>query len=285
MVHMADNAPKSMFLTEAELVGVSSGMTYPDLSLAGQLGLGTKVPSLDAATPLVLPPAIVILLAAPTMYKNNDVMRKALKDMFETCAKSFTGIDIGYTADTDDVLISHDGQNLKMPKKVKRSEVSPSGVYGELRGNLIWNIHRKWMFDYQDPDTNTAFTRVNDGEAMLFVPSTYACTLLIIQPDPTGHPDNMIDATIISNVFPTETGELGMQKTTGEYNVPERTIAYTGFQEHSDFTRAVGRKVLADLQLYKLDYFGTNGSRYDDVEDNIKESGIQSELERFGITG
>ena len=221
----------------------------------GQLGLGVKAPALDVATPLVLPPAIVVVLQVPAMYTvggNISTMAWAIKDMFESHAKNVTGIDISYTNDPQGDFTMHDGQQFQAPGKTKRAPVSPSFTFSEVTGNLYWNIIRKWITDMNNPDTYSigANTHVAGGWTM----SAYSMTCAIIQPDVTGRPERILDCAIICNMFPQGTGEFGVERQIGNMKPMDRSFQFTGIQQHNYYTKQLGRLIMDKLSMHSLDF-------------------------------
>ena len=231
--------------------------TTPVLTKAignGQLGIGVKAPALDVATPLILPPAIVVVLQVPAMYTVDgpSAMAWAIKDMFESHAKNVTGIDISYTNDPQGDYMLHDGQNFQAPGKTKRAPVSPSFTFSEITGNLYWNIIKKWITDMNNPDTYSigANTHVAGGWTM----SAYSMTIAAIQPDVTGRPDRIIDCSIICNMFPQATGELGSERQISNMKPMDRSFQFTGIQQHNSYTKQLGALIMEKLSMHKLDF-------------------------------
>ena len=219
-----------------------------------QLGVGVKAPALDVATPLVLPPAIVVVLQVPGMYTVDgpSAMAWAIKDMFESHAKSVTGIGVSYTIDPLEGVTMHDGQTFQAPGKTKRAPVSPSFTFTEITGNLYWNIIRKWITDMNNPDTYAigANTHVSGGWTM----SAYSMTIAVIQPDVTGRPERILDCSIICNMFPQGTGEFNITREMSTMKTEERSFQFTGIQQHNAYTKQLGRLIMDKLQMHTLDF-------------------------------
>jgi len=222
----------------------------------GQLGIGIKAPALDVATPLVFPPAIVVVLQVPAMYDwegHQTAMAAAIKDMFESHAKQVTGIDIQYQIDQQGDLTLHDGQQFQAPGKTKRQAVSPSFTFTEVTGNLYWNIIKKWITDINNPDTYSigANVHVSGGWTM----SAYSMTIAVIQPDITGRPERIIDCSIICNMFPQDTGAMGVERTIGQIKAAgDRSITFTGIQQHNSYTKQLGKLIMQKLSMHQLDF-------------------------------
>lgn len=226
----------------------------------GQLGVGVKAPALDVATPLVLPPAVIVVLQVPAMYDANtdghplSAMGSAIKDIFESHAKAVSNIDIEYTLDANiGELPLHDGQTFSAPGKTKRNAVTPSFTFTEVTGNLYWNIIRKWITDINNPDTYAigANVHITGGWTM----SAYSMTIAVIQPDVTGRPDRIIDASIICNMFPQGTGGLGAERTIAQMKAGgDRAITFSGIIQHNAYTKQLGRLIMEKLAMHTLDF-------------------------------
>ena len=233
-------------------VGSETYVARPDMG--GQLGVGFSAANIDAATPLTFSPTFFIVLHLPTMYtKDNPKFAKMLKTIIENCPKQITGIDFGYNLETQKTPAGHDGQEMAVPTKTKRSAVNPSMVFQELTGNLIWNTFRQWIFDINDPDTYASMAHVKGG-AQNFVSSAYSMTCMAIQFDPTMAPEQIIDAAIYSNMFPTATDNIGFERQISTTNVRERTIQFEAIVRHNAYVRSLAVQIAKELQLAKADY-------------------------------
>ena len=231
--------------------------TTPILTKAignGQLGVGVKAPALDVATPLILPPSIIVVLQVPAMYTVDgpSAMAWAIKDMFESHAKQVQNIDVSYSIDALGDYTLADGQNFQAPGKTKRTQPTPSFTFSEITGNLYWNIIKKWITDMNNPDTYSigANTHVAGGWTM----SAYSMTIAAIQPDITGRPDRIIDCSIICNMFPQGTEGLGMERTVSTMKPMDRSFQFTGIQQHNAYTKQLGKLIMEKLQMHTLDF-------------------------------
>ena len=234
--------------------GVVGSKTFVANPMKGtQLGVGFNAANLDAATPLPFSPTYLVVLHLPTMYDGNEDFKRMLKTVIEGCPKQVTGIDFGYNLETQKTPNGMDGQEMAVPTKTKRSAVNPSFVFQEVTGNLIWNIFRQWIFDINDPDTNASMAHIKGG-AKNFVSSAYSMTMLAIQFDPTMRPDQIIDAALYTNMFPTQTDNIGFERQIATTNVRERTIQFEAIVRHNAYVRSLAVQVATDLQLAKADY-------------------------------
>lgn len=248
LLNVADSSVGKSGFTEEFVANLIEG---------GQLGYGFKAGAFDAATPLAFPPAVIVVLQTPMMWDadnlgDDGVLAMTVKSMFETHAKSVTGIDVAYTLDSGDQPIGHDGQTFKVPTQSKRTEVSPSFTWPEVTGNLVWNIIHRWIWDIQDPDTNAGLEFMENP--LPYTMSAYSLTFMAIQFDQTMHPDRIIDAAIYCNVYPQATGELGIQRTIGTTEVKERNVTFNAYLMHNKYTKFLGRQIATRLNLRSETY-------------------------------
>ena len=274
-------------------IGVPNPYTYvANIRDSGQLGLGMNVPMLDGASALAFPPAIIVVLHTPNMYQEYDQqyeseglpgMRKTIKTLMETFAKSVSGIDFGYTVETESNPAGPSGQQIEDPTNVKRSDVSPVFTYQELTGNPIWNIHKRWMSDIQHPDSHISMA---GSQHMIDLPrrsrkprtrASYSAAFAIIQPDTTHDPDQIIGCSIVVNVFPKDIGTIGYERTIGNTQLRERSVTYSGLVIDNEFTHELGIGLMRNIQMARVDFM-RRAIGYTDVETAIRNSGLQKEV-------
>ena len=222
----------------------------------GQLGIGINAPMLDVATPLVFPPAIIVVLQVPNMYTVDgkpSAMAISIKDMFESHSKAVSGIDIQYQMDpVGQTPVGADSQQIVSPGKTTRSAVNPSFNFTEISGNFYWNLIKKWLWDMNNPDTYAIGPNVavQGGWTM----SDYSATFIAIQPDVTMKPDRIIDAAVFCNVFPTATGELGMERNIGQMKHMDRSFSFQAIVQHNAYTKQLGSHIMRQLALNTIDF-------------------------------
>ncbi len=268
------NVNKSI-LKQMEYFNIKDG-NVADMNIGGQLGAGYQPDALDAATPLVMMPTTIVIMSTPTMYDANPAIGKMMKSLFESHAKTVTGIDFGYTEDVASTIIGNDGQEMEVPISTKRTAVSPNFGMQEVSGNLVWNMTKQWLWDMHHPDTNGAYSSVNanagDGTTgRPFTMSAYSMSMMAIQHDPAW---KVIDAAFYANMFPKATGEFGFERTVGTSKPMERTIDMSGIVYHNDYTKVLGKQISDTLQLQKLNYNKIK-TNINSVESSISEAGLK----------
>lgn len=234
------------------ILGVSQQVQLPNIGAGGQLGFGGNFPMLDVATPAVFIPTVLVVLSTPDMYPADHPMTHLIKEMIEQLPKTVSGIDFGYQLATGESIAGRDGQNLAVPTKSTRSAVSPSFTFQELNGNIIWNVIRKWIWDISHPDTDVSQGQIENPGA--YVMSTYAMTMMAIQFDPTMRPDHIIDAAIYTNMFPTNTGDIGFERTIGTNKTMERSISFTAIVQHNPYIKTLAKAIASQLKLHTVNY-------------------------------
>lgn len=271
---------EALLANKAAEVGAASFLNISNIQEGAQNGAGPRIPKLDAATPLVLNNAIIVLLSAPTMWDPYPMATQSLKALFEQHAKSVTGIDFGYTLNFNDTQNGHDGQSLSMPTHSQRTPVSPAFTWPEIYGNLVWNLHYKWIMDIQHPDTQVSqlSSQFSEDQVPPWILSAISASFIAIQPDPTGIYDRIIDAAVYTAVMPTETGNLGIKREIGGTpETPERSITYKALVQHNDNTRELGRLVMKSLNIHKPDF--QRATTYTGVDDSLASLGLSKEVE------
>ena len=253
----------SPFMNDAlinDVAGLSvlgSSNEVASVARSGQLGTGARITKIDGATPAVFNPVVPVVLSVPTMWNAFPQKQEILKSLMETHAKSITGIDFSYELETADSQIGHDGQTLKVPTKTSRSAVSPSATFIEYTGNIVYKFFQDWMFDIQHPDTNSSILPamgLGGTDLPGWTISAFSMSMLFIQYDPTGLPDRIMDAFIIIDMFPTQIGEIGFERTIGTTQTKERSINFTGVVQHNNNTRDLGIAVAKMLALHRINY-------------------------------
>ncbi len=255
-----------------------------NIQQGGQLGFHNRSVSMDGATPLPLHCAHVFVLQMPRFWDRFPGTQRAYKAMIELNATSIDGIDMAYTLDAQDVEIGHDGQMASMPTLTKRTAVSPSVTLNEVGGNVFWNLNLMWLKHISHPDTTASLLASLYGDNLeQWVWSTFTATWLIVQPDPTGLYNRIVDAHVITNIFPNETGAFGIKRQIGAADLAKRTVSYKGVWTHNEHTRELGRLVMKAINAHRpnLDYALT----WDGVHNGIGDKGHQAFLARSKADG
>lgn len=249
-----------------------------NVAASGNFGIGTHLTNLDACTPVTFTPAQIIVTHTPTLFRYYDHAPKILKDLMEKHTKTFSGIDFGYVVDMQDTLAGLDGQNLKSPLRVTRTQVSPTATLPEINHNFVWNFIKNWIFMIQHPDTHASHLSALGHKLEPMVLSSYCMNICIIQHDLTMRPENIIDGFMITNMMPMETGMFGLEKNVEASQAPERSIPFSGIMQHNANTKFAAMEIARLQQAHRADYdFATPVDTK--IADEIKDAGIQKEMD------
>lgn len=270
------------FLNNKTVFGTPKDVPVANLLEGSQLGVGYQAKYFDASTPLVFPPAAIIVLQTPQMWKDIPELGYWLKVMMECHAKDVSGIDFSYNLASQGQPVGHDGQEMATPTKATRSAVSPTFVYPEVGGNLIWNFHRRWITDIQNPDTNASMEFLDTP--VPYSMSQYAATFMAIQFDPSSHHTMITDAMVYTNVYPQSTTDLGAQRQIGQSKIMERSITYNGYLIHNNQTRELGRTIAAEMDIRRAKYLYAPAN-VDGIDGKIADAGIGKDIEAILASG
>ena len=242
---------------KAENLALENGPSLVgSMEQVGQLGLGIKSGALDGATPLVLPPAVVYVTHLPSMWNNprDGALARVVKSLFETHAKSVSGVEIGYTMEYGQQPVGHDGQQMDAPTVSKRTAVQPSFTYPEVTGNLCFRCHQQWIWDMADPDTQISFARLDANQIPPYTMSAYSASFIVLQFDQTYAAHRLLGALYVCNVMPQGTGEFGIKREIGQANVVDRAITYTGLGIENAYIYNLSKTIANALALRKGSY-------------------------------
>lgn len=273
---------QNALVEQATSLGLAPNALGANVARSGQLGIGIRPTQLDGATPAVLNPVVCIVLQTPQMWHPWPKLQEFCRALLETHAKSVTGIDFGYTVNTEEMVIGHDGQSMKVPTRTARGQVNPTFTFQEYTGNVVFNFFKMWMMHIQHPDTNMSLLGANISDRSLipaWTMSAYSASMLCIQYDPTGLPDRIIDACIITNMFPLETGDIGFERSINQTKIVERSINMSGIVQHHDNINELAYRVADVLQLHRINYQFALPGLAGSVE---VAKAIQKELRNFG---
>lgn len=277
-------------LNQAGRIAATPQSTVANLAAGAQLGYGPHLPQIDAATPLTFSPVVPVVLHSPTMFRNIPHADDVLKALVERQAKDISGIDFEYTLESSGTPAGHDGQQLMMPTASRRSPIQPQFTWPEVTGNLVWNFIRNWISMIRHPDTQASMTSILEQQGSLTpqLMSAFCMDVLFIQFDSTMRPENIIDAYIVTSMWPQQTGMLGTKRTIGEVTTQERSVTFHGILQHNTNTKRVGKRVADVLALHRIDY-DVSVPVADQISKSLLGKGIEKEaaesIASFGDLG
>ena len=223
----------------------------------GQLSFGPLLANLDANTPPVFLPLQLIVTHVPTIFNYIDNGVEIFKSLFENHLVSLEGLDFSYSMDIDGTPVGRDGQLQNVPTRQVRSQISPTALWPEKIGNVVFNFGRVWMNAMHDIDTQAASMAgiIPAGTTLPpLVSSMYAADIMLIQYDSTYRPENIIDAVALTNFFPTEIGSPGYQLNAIEARRPDRNFTFTCIVQHNNNTVNVAKSLATLTNLHLVNY-------------------------------
>ena len=250
---MADSVDS--IIRNAGRIASTPDSSIANLTTGAQLGLGPHLAHLDAATPMVLNPIVPIVTHSPTMFRGIPHFDDVLKSLIEKHAKSISGIDFEYTLEGSPTPVGHDGQQMYMPTQSRRSSVTPQFTWQDVYGNLIWNFFSNWIKMVRHPDTQAStLGGIEGGEIAPQLMSSFSMDVMFIQFDPTMQPENIIDAFMITSMWPQQSGMAGFQRTPGEVTMPERSVSFYGVLQHNINTKRTAKQIAEVIGMHRVDY-------------------------------
>lgn len=248
---------KNSLITGGGRFGPTDDSYIANIEDGGQNGFGPLLKNLDAATPPVWLPAQIVVIRAPTVFEYIPNGVRFFKALFETHCISMTGLDVQHSMETDGTPVGKDGQQLLVPTKHVRTQISPNGTWAEKIGNVVWNTFLFWMNAMHDIDTQAASLAGLVPRSTILPPhvlSMWSADLLIIQHDGTYRPENVQAAMALTNFFPTDIGSPDIQFNVTETHRPDRSVTFSTLVQMNNNVMALARTVANMIRLNQVNY-------------------------------
>lgn len=267
---------------DPDYIGRFGVKKYGNINLGAQLGIGNRLSHIDGGTPEVLPNLVPVVLSTPTIFDSVPGMSEMFKTIAERLAISWEGLDFEYTAEMQQTVVGHDGQQLSVHTQTRRSQLTPSLTAQEVKGMLLWNFFRKWINMSKDADTQAAMTHGSLGSIEDLEPLTISSTtadILWIQYDSTYRYDNVLAGFVTMAMFPNTSSMAGWKRTVGDQQgFPQRSIPFSCVLQHNDNTNELARDMARLLRLHAADYNLAQPAS-DRVSTRLRNMGIQEEIQ------
>lgn len=252
--------------------------TFNNLNVGAQLGLGPRLANIDGSTPITFSPVVPIITHVPTMFSKIDGMSELLKTLVERHTKAISGIDFGVELEDTTAFMLADGQEAKIPTKAKRTAIAPNMTFAEVKGNLVWNFFKTWIYMINNPDTHASSLAAVADDMDPFVYSYFCMDVMFINFDETMLPGNIIDATFVTTMYPKLTGNIGAKREVSTIDGGiERSIDFNGILQHNTAVYNAAKSIAETLQLHKANFhYATPIATA--IEANSQDMGLQAEL-------
>ncbi len=254
----------------------------------GQAGWSTNLREIVNATPHVSKQANVLLLSAPLGFSalpDGNVLTANLKEMFETHALSWTGLDAGLEAEFAEKAVGGAGEILETVTKIRRTRTQP--VWGgiDLYGRPHQNLIEVWMTQLmEDPETGYPgiVTLGIDGLDMLLDMS--GATVLWYETDPSNQ--YISKATITTAMQPRLTGDIKMQRDKRQGGEQlELSIGFTGVSVSTYGVRLFAQQLHNQINFYNANP-NLRPAPLDGVDPDVDAvgRGLRGGIEELGTT-
>lgn len=263
--------------------GATSNSYIANVIDGGQLGFGPLLKNLDANTPPVFLPLQLVVTHVPTFFNYIENGTEIFKALFETHLVSLEGLDFSYSMEIDGTPVGRDGQLQNVPTKQVRSQISPTALWPEKIGNVVYNFGRIWMNAMHDIDTQAASMAgiIPTGTTLPpLVASMYSADIMLIQYDSTYRPENIIDAVALTNFFPIEIGAPGYTLNATETHRPDRNFNFTCIVQHNNNTVAVAKNLATLTNLHAINYQDAHPIATS-IESELQGEGMQRQVSQY----
>jgi hypothetical protein len=232
----------------------TSGYTAPmlDLRYGGEQGYAPNLSEWVSNQAYIQRPLIALLIEAPLGFRfMNDptFWIAALKNLFETNAKSITGLNSSIEVDWgSENPVSGGGEMQQDFTDVKRQRSIPVFTWVEKYGRPIQTFLYEWITNLiADPDTKVAnIATLGVGNQIDLLADMYSATVLFIEPDPTQR--KVIKAWLCTNMAPKGTGDiLGRRELSSAMENQELQIEFTALTSSNLGVRAFAQTVLNSI--------------------------------------
>ena len=261
-----------------------TNQTYNNIIKGAQLGIGPRLAYIDSVTPQVFPNAIIIVTHTPTMFDNVPYAKEVLCTLLEKGAKTVDGISPNMSIAELDGFKLQNKQTTKMPGTTGYDDMNPSFTFQEVVGNFVYRFFETWLKWMCHPETGySQLSSIFVNETIPpFVYSYFTCDFMVIQPDITLQPENIIDGFFITCAWPKSPGgEIGIKREIGfDGETKERSVEFNCIMQRSSNTFKVAQTILDILQMHRLN-FDLAKPITTQIEDKLKETGVTKTLEEL----
>lgn len=202
-----------------------------DPRYGGQMGWSPNLREIVNHQAYVSKQANVLLIDAPLGFQllpDGQALVASLKEMFETHAQSWTGLDQGLEADFVEKAVGGAGEMHESVSKVRRIRTQP--VWGgiDLYGRPFQTLYEVWMeMLMEQPDTGYPGIVTLGAGATDMLMDISGATVLFYETDPSN--TSIAKATLTTGMMPRTTGDIRMtrdKRQGGEQS--ELSIGFTG---------------------------------------------------------
>lgn len=230
----------------------STGNDNPQLNplLGGQFGYSSNPEEWLSAQAHLPRNLIPVVIEAPGFFKlmpNGEKWVAAWKLMFEKHARTIEGLKAGLSVETSEHDFGRAGEKFEEFTDVKRERSTLSINLVEKYGNVFQNyLERVITYGMMHPDTGIPLIATMENAPTDLLADMYGGTIAFIEPNPVGN--RCVRCWLSTNVFPKGTGSIeGKMDKVSALSIKELSLEFTSLTFVNDGTRALGQKLLADI--------------------------------------
>ena len=195
---------------------------------------------------------ICIMLKEPQFFHDlpgSNVWLTLVREMFETRAKEWSGINYGIQAEFNDTEVIG-GEKHSDLTNVTRAETSLSFTIPDTRGRTFQKVLETWI-TYGGMDPVTKVSRMvslsSYSKANFTIDYQYA-TLLFFEPTP--EMNDVEHACIVRGVFPESNGDAELKRAILDGNdASELSINFKGWADHGTGAMQLAKTMLNNMSL------------------------------------
>lgn len=247
-------------ITDAILNPGGNGVAYAaghqnpmlDLQYGGMMGYSPALAEWVSNQQYVRHNLIPILVEAPrgfALLPNGDSYVKTLRALMELHAISITGLQSGLTVEVAETPVGGAGQRQQDPTDVKMEVSNLVMRFNEKYGMPVAAFFRSWInnliMDENSKFANIATAGVNVTDLLA---DQYACTMLFIEPDPSG--TKVVQSWLGTNIYPLGTGAItGARDITVAGETRTEDINFTGVFQYGLGVDLFAQSILSGISL------------------------------------
>lgn len=223
-----------------------------DLQYGGMMGYSPVLAEWVSNQQYVRHNLIPILVEAPrgfALLPNGDSYVKTLRALMELHAISITGLQSGLTVEVAETPVGGAGQRQQDPTDVKMEVSNLVMRFNEKYGMPVAAFFRAWInnliMDENSKFANIATAGVNVNDLLA---DMYACTMLFIEPDPSG--TKVVQSWLGTNIYPLGTGAIaGARDITVAGETRTEDINFTGVFQYGLGVDLFAQSILSGISL------------------------------------
>jgi hypothetical protein len=234
----------------------TSNATMVNLAHGANMGPSIDFRNFVSNTAYVRRHVIPFLIESPRGFQDldrPDIWVAALKSLIEVWPMAIDGLAAGVTVEVTETAAGGAGEMQQDPTNVTRARTEISYRWKERYGSCVQKFLEGWV-TYLIMDPNTKYPRVValGVRPPDLLPDYYGCTVLFVEPDPTGL--TVIRSWLCTNVYPMDgITAQGSRDITQPMQEEEYTIRMASLSQVGE-----GVDNFAQLMLNSLNFSGLN---------------------------